>query len=169
MNEGSVTLSGAHHVRIPVSELETAVAWFADLLGYEREFPFKAEASVIGWALRHPEGGPSLALIEDPERARACRGFPLLAFGVPDEAAVRGIAARLDARGIPHGGVQPALVEVKLPFVEGPDGILFGFYVKTGEFSNDAPPKPHAAHDLAAASAPRMARRSNSSAEGTGR
>ena len=28
------------------------------------------------------------------------------------------------------GGVQPALVGVKLPFVEGPDGILLGFYVK---------------------------------------
>jgi len=63
-------------------------------------------------------------------RARACRGFPLFAFGVSDEATVRGIAARLDERGIGHAGVQPALVKVKLPFVEGPDGILFGFYVK---------------------------------------
>jgi catechol 2,3-dioxygenase-like lactoylglutathione lyase family enzyme len=129
MSKG-VAISGAHHVRIPVTTLEAAVDWFADLLGYEREFPFKAEGSVIGWALRHARGGPSLTLIEDPERARACCGFPLLAFGVPDETAVYGIAARLDARGIAHGGVQPALVGVKLPFVEGPDGILFGFYVK---------------------------------------
>jgi catechol 2,3-dioxygenase-like lactoylglutathione lyase family enzyme len=126
----AVILSGAHHVRIPVSDLETAVAWFADLLGYEKEFPFEAEGSVIGWALRHGAGGPSVTLIADAARARACRGFPLFAFGVPDEATVRGIAARLDARGIAHGGVQPALVKVKLPFVEGPDGILFGFYVK---------------------------------------
>jgi catechol 2,3-dioxygenase-like lactoylglutathione lyase family enzyme len=123
------TLSGTHHLRIPVSDLETAVAWFADLLGYEKEFPFKVEGSVIGWALRHSAGGPSVALIEDPERARACSGFPLFAFGMPDEAAVRGIAARLDARGIAHGGVQAAIVKVKLPFVKGPDGILFGFYV----------------------------------------
>ena len=124
------TLSGTHHVRIPVSDLETAVAWFVDLLGYEKEFPFKAEGLVTGWALRHGAGGPSVTLIEDAERARACRGFPLFAFGVPDEAAVRGIAERLDERGIGHAGVQPALVKVKLPFVEGPDGILFGFYVK---------------------------------------
>jgi catechol 2,3-dioxygenase-like lactoylglutathione lyase family enzyme len=126
----SVQLSGAHHVRIPVSDLDAAVAWFADLLGYEKEFAFKAQESVIGWALRHTNGGPAITLIEDAGRARACRGFPLFAFGVPDEATVCSIAARLDAREILHGGVQPALVKVKLPFVEGPDGVLFGFYVK---------------------------------------
>jgi catechol 2,3-dioxygenase-like lactoylglutathione lyase family enzyme len=126
----SVKLSGAHHVRIPVSDLDAAVAWFADLLGYEKEFPFKAEESVIGWALCHANGGPAVTLIEDAARARACSGFPLFAFGVPDGATVRRIAARCDARGIPHGGVQLAMVKVKLPFVQGPDGILFGFYVK---------------------------------------
>ncbi|MEA3003054.1 MAG: hypothetical protein QOH81_1842 [Sphingomonadales bacterium] len=139
MSEGGIILTGAHHVRIPVSALEASIEWFADLLGYEREFPFKAEGSIIGWALRHPEGGPSLVLIEDAARALACRGFPLLAFGVPDEAAIRRIAARLDARGIAHGGVQPALVEVKLPFVEGPDGILFGFYVKARAIADRRP------------------------------
>jgi catechol 2,3-dioxygenase-like lactoylglutathione lyase family enzyme len=132
-----VLLAGAHHVRIPVSALEGAVDWFADLLGYEKEFPFRDGAAVTGWALRHPGGGPALTLIEDAARATACSGFPLFAFGVPDEATVRSIAARLDERRIAHGGVQPALVAVKLPFVEGPDGILFGFYV-TGD--RPAPP-----------------------------
>ena len=129
MTRPAPKLSGAHHVRIPVTELDPAVEWFADLLGYEREFPFKADGAIIGWALRRPSGGLALALVEDPARANALRGFPLMAFGVPDEAAVRDMAARLDQRAIPHGGVQPALVKVKLPFVEGPDGILFGFYV----------------------------------------
>lgn len=122
-------LAGAHHVRIPVSDLDAAAAWFADLLGYAREFPFKSGETVVGWALRHPQGGPSLALMHDPARARALSGFPLLAFGAPDAPTVERMAARLEARGIPHGGVQPALVEIKLPFVEGPDGIQFGFYV----------------------------------------
>lgn len=126
----AVTLAGAHHVRIPVSDLEAAVAWFADLLGYEKEFPFEADGAVTGWALRHAAGGPAVTLIADGDRARACSGFPLFAFGVPDEVTVRVIAARLDARGIAHGGVQPALVKIKLPFAKGPDGILFGFYVK---------------------------------------
>jgi catechol 2,3-dioxygenase-like lactoylglutathione lyase family enzyme len=137
VNRATIQLMGAHHVRIPVSELEAAVQWFIDLLGYEKEFSFKDGGSITGWALRHMAGGPSLTLIEDPERARACCGFPLFAFGVPDEAMVRQIAGRLDDRGIAHGGVQPALVKVKLPFVEGPDGILFGFYVK--DAASDGP------------------------------
>ena len=107
-----------------------AARWFAELLGYEKEFPFRSDETITGWALRHPAGGPSLTVVEDSARAAACSGFPLFAFGVPDEATVRRIADRLDDLGIAHGGVQPALVEVKLPFVEGPDGILFGFYVK---------------------------------------
>jgi catechol 2,3-dioxygenase-like lactoylglutathione lyase family enzyme len=122
-------LLGAHHVRIPVSDLDAATDWFAELLDYARDFPFKSDGAVTGWAMRHPDGGPSLALIKDPARAKALSGFPLLAFGAPDAQAVERMAARLDALGIPHGGVQPALVEIKLPFVEGPDGIQFGFYV----------------------------------------
>ncbi|MDB5459398.1 MAG: hypothetical protein JWO72_1139, partial [Caulobacteraceae bacterium] len=68
-------------------------------------------------------------VVEDPQRAQALSGFPLFAFGVPDEQAAHDMAAALDASRIAHGGVQPALVGVKLPFVQGPDGILFGFYV----------------------------------------
>jgi catechol 2,3-dioxygenase-like lactoylglutathione lyase family enzyme len=160
-----IALSGVHHVRIPVTALETAVEWFADLLGYQKEFPFKAEGSVIGWALRHVDGGPSLALIEDPERARACCGFPLLAFGVPDETAVHGIATRLDARGIAHGGVQPALVGAKLPFVEGPDGILFGFYVKEAIGPTCAQSASQATSDTTDGN-PQAAKRMNSPAKG---
>jgi catechol 2,3-dioxygenase-like lactoylglutathione lyase family enzyme len=164
MSKG-IALSGVHHVRIPVTALETAVEWFADLLGYQKDFPFKAEESVIGWALRHPQGGPSLALIQDPERAHACCGFPLLAFGVPNETSVRRIATRLDARGIAHGGVQPALVGVKLPFVKGPDGILFGFYVKQAIGSTRAQSAPPATSDTTNGN-PQVAKRMNSPAKG---
>lgn len=128
MNGPASPLSGVHHVRIPVSDLDDAAKWFSDLLGYQREFPFKRDGAIVGWALQHPNGGPSLALIEDSARAKALSGFPLLAFGLADEDAVRRMAARLDDHGISHGGVQPALVKVKLPFVEGPEGIQFGFY-----------------------------------------
>ena len=136
MTAPAPNLVGMHHVRIPVSALDPAIEWFVDLLGYEREFPFKADGVIFGWALRRPDGGPALSLVEDAARASALRGFPLLAFGMPDEAAVRDMAARLDQRAIAHGGVQPAMVGVKLPFVEGPDGIQFGFYVM-----DQTPPK----------------------------
>lgn len=138
MNSSAAPLRGVHHVRLPVSDLERSVAWYVDLLGYQKDFPFRQDGHVVGWALRHPDGGPDLVLFADGDRARAAGGFPFFAFGVPDEAALRMIEARLDERGIAHGGVQPALTQVKLPFVEDPDGHLIGFYV-VGERTREAP------------------------------
>jgi hypothetical protein len=56
-------------------------------------------------------------------------GFPWFSIGLPSAQAVFDLEAELDRRGIVHGGVQPAFVEVKLPFVRDPDGHLIGFYV----------------------------------------
>ncbi|MDB5460012.1 MAG: hypothetical protein JWO72_1753, partial [Caulobacteraceae bacterium] len=58
MTSHSKPLSGAHHIRIPVSDPEAAAGWFADLLGYQKAFPFKTDGSVVGWALQHAGGGP---------------------------------------------------------------------------------------------------------------
>jgi catechol 2,3-dioxygenase-like lactoylglutathione lyase family enzyme len=121
-------LAGIHHVRLPVSDLERSFAFFSELLGYEREFDFPGGS---GWALRHAGGGPKLVLWDDPALAAATAGFPWFSLGLPSAQAVRDLAAELDSRGIPHGGVQPAFVEVKLPAVQDPDGHLIGFYVST--------------------------------------
>jgi catechol 2,3-dioxygenase-like lactoylglutathione lyase family enzyme len=119
-------LLGIHHVRLPVADLARSFAFFAGVLGYERDFDFPGER---GWALRHPEGGPNLVLWHDPALAVASAGFPWFSIGLPSARAVTDLAAELDRRGIRHGGVQPAFVEVKLPFVRDPDGHLIGFYV----------------------------------------
>jgi catechol 2,3-dioxygenase-like lactoylglutathione lyase family enzyme len=133
VSSDSAPLLGIHHIRLPVTDVEAAAGWFADLLGYEKAFAFKKDGVVVGWALQHGGGGPSLAIVEDADRAQALNGFPLFAFGVPDEQAAHDMAADLDSRGIAHGGVQPALIKAKLPFVQGPDGILLGFYVMAAQ------------------------------------
>ncbi len=129
MNENIPTLAGTHHVRLPVKDLEISYQWYAELLGYEQDFPFRDGEHVVGWALKHPAGGPSIVLMHDPELAGASNGFPFFSFGMPNEAAIRDMAKRLDARGISHGGVQKALAGVKLPFAKDPDGHLLGFYM----------------------------------------
>jgi catechol 2,3-dioxygenase-like lactoylglutathione lyase family enzyme len=129
MDRALPTLCGTHHVRLPVRDIDRSLAWYADLLGYERDFPFKDGERVLGWAIKHPRGGPSIVLMLDPERAVSSSGFPFFAFGLPDEEDVRQMERRLDERGVRHGGFQKALVGIKLPFVEDPDGHLLGFYV----------------------------------------
>jgi catechol 2,3-dioxygenase-like lactoylglutathione lyase family enzyme len=123
-------LTGVHHVRLPVRDLERSFTFWHELLGYERDFDFPGPAGPRGWALRHPRGGPDLVLWHDPDKAAACSAFPWFSIGLPSPDDISSLATELDRRGVAHGGVQPALVGVKLPFVNDPDGHLISFYVK---------------------------------------
>lgn len=129
MNDSTIKLCATHHVRLPVSDLERSFRWYSELLGYERDFDFKNGGEVIGWALKHPCGGTPLVLMLEADRAKSASGFPYFSFGAPDEATIRKLEAAFTAKGVKHGGVQTALVGVKLPFVQDPDGHLLGFYV----------------------------------------
>ncbi len=62
----------------------------------------------MGVALRHPNGGPPLALRLDPARAAAAAGFDYFAIGVPDHAAIEALAARRSELGEEHAGVHPS-------------------------------------------------------------
>jgi catechol 2,3-dioxygenase-like lactoylglutathione lyase family enzyme len=123
-------LTGVHHVRLPVRDLERSFAFWHELLGYEREFDFPGPEGPRGWALKHPRGGPDLVLWRDPAKAAASSGFPWFSIGLSSPDDIRGLVRELDRRGIHHGGVQDGLVGLKLPLVEDPDGHLIGFYVQ---------------------------------------
>jgi catechol 2,3-dioxygenase-like lactoylglutathione lyase family enzyme len=126
------SLTGVHHVRLPVSDLGRSFTFWGGVLGYEREFDFPGQDGARGWALRHPLGGLRLVLWRDPDRAAASAGFPWFSLGLPSSRDVINLAEELDRRGISHGGLQDAMVEVKLPFVADPDGHLISFYVTAG-------------------------------------
>jgi catechol 2,3-dioxygenase-like lactoylglutathione lyase family enzyme len=130
-----ITMTGVHHVRLPVSDLPRSRAFWQDVFGYVWDFDFPGTDGPGAVALRHPDGGPNVVLWVDAERARASRGFVWFGIGLPTASAVEALRDRLDAQQIAHGGVQGAFVDVKLPFVEDPDGHLISFYVK---------PSPHA-------------------------
>jgi catechol 2,3-dioxygenase-like lactoylglutathione lyase family enzyme len=122
-------LTGIHHVRLAVTDLDRSRRFWEELFGYEWEFDFPGADGPAATALRHHRGGPNLVLWLDT--APRNRGqFVSFGIGLPSRAAIEALAAELDSRGIPHGGVQGAFVDVKLPFVEDPDGNLVSFYVK---------------------------------------
>ena len=124
------TMTGIHHVRVPVSDIAQSRVFWADVLGYVWDFDFPGEDGPIATALRHLAGGPNVVLWLDPARARASSGFVLFGIGLPTATAIERLREELDLRGIPHGEMQGAFVDVKLPFVETPDGHLISFYVK---------------------------------------
>ena len=121
-------LAGIHHLKLPVADLDRSMAWYRTRLGYELAAEFIEGGVRMGVALRHPGGGPPLALRLDPDRAAASAGFDYFAIGVPDKPAIEALAERLSALGEEHAGVHGASLGWILPYTHDPDGHEVRFY-----------------------------------------
>ncbi|WP_131735817.1 VOC family protein [Actinomadura roseirufa] len=138
---GPPRLDGVHHVKLPVADLGRSLEWYRTRLGYEIEIEFVEQGALMGYALRHPAGGPRFALRLDAERAAASAGFDYFAIGVPDRPAIERLAARLTALGEDHAGVHHATIGWILPQLHDPDGHEIRFYT-TEHHTEPAPTDP---------------------------
>jgi catechol 2,3-dioxygenase-like lactoylglutathione lyase family enzyme len=98
-------LSGVHHVKLPVADLDRSRRWYTSVLGLSVDIEFTEDGVVMGLALSDPGRSVHLALRHDPARAQAVAGFDLIALAVPTRDAVQAWRQRLDELGQPHGGV----------------------------------------------------------------
>ncbi|GAA4769800.1 VOC family protein [Actinomycetospora chibensis] len=102
----TATITGFHHVKLPVSDVARSRAWYERVLGLEVIIEFEEDGVVRGLALRLPDGGlAGIALREDPVRAAGLRGFDPVALLVPERVQVEQWRARLDDLGEPHDGI----------------------------------------------------------------
>lgn len=62
-------LAGIHHVKLPVTDLARSREWYQTRLGYRVQIEFIEQGQLMGYGLEHPNGGPTLGLRLDPERA----------------------------------------------------------------------------------------------------
>lgn len=122
------TLSGVHHLKLPVSDLTRSIDWYRTRLGYTVGVEFTEQGVLRGVALHHPDGGPMLGLRLDPERAAATAGFDFFSIGVPNRAAIEALAAHLTGLGESHAGVHRASLGWILPHLHDPDGHEVRFY-----------------------------------------
>ncbi|TYK50550.1 VOC family protein [Actinomadura decatromicini] len=137
---GPPRLDGVHHLKLPVTDLARSLEWYRSRLGYEVDIEFVEQGTLMGYAMRHPAGGPMLALRLDPERAVAAAGFDYFAIGVPGKSAIEELAARLTALGESHAGVHFATIGWILPELHDPDGHEVRFY--TTAHHTDTGPDP---------------------------
>jgi catechol 2,3-dioxygenase-like lactoylglutathione lyase family enzyme len=121
-------LDGIHHVKIPVTDLERSRDWYASRLGYRVDVEFEEAGRLAGLLLRHPNGGPRLALRLDPGRSAGFADFDFFAIGVPTRAAIEDLARRLTDLGEQHAGVHRATAGWILPLLHDPDGHEVRFY-----------------------------------------
>lgn len=121
-------LDGIHHVKLPVRELARSREWYESRLGYATAIEFVEQGRLMGVAMRHPNGGPEIALRLDPDRAAAAAGFDYFSIGVTSQAAMEHLAAHLAASGEEHAGVHLATIGWILPGLHDPDGHELRFY-----------------------------------------
>jgi catechol 2,3-dioxygenase-like lactoylglutathione lyase family enzyme len=122
-------LAGIHHVKIPVTDLTRARAWYERLFGFRASWEFPdADGVVRGVAGEmHGLGDVLVALRENPQAAAGCRGFDPIGFAVQDRADLEAWAAHLDTLGIRHSPVIEASIGWLLVFND-PDGLELHVY-----------------------------------------
>lgn len=132
-------LDGVHHMKLPVSDIDKSYAWYHEHLGYEAKMKFVEGGVLMGVAMGHPSGGPSLALRVDPDRAACASGFDFFAIGVPGKEAIDALAAHLTEEGVAHDGVFRTPVGWVLSGIHDPNGIDVRFYTVPLELPDDLP------------------------------
>jgi catechol 2,3-dioxygenase-like lactoylglutathione lyase family enzyme len=125
----SQILSGIHHVKIPVTDLNRSIKWYGQVFGFAvtMEFP-EADGDVLGVAGTVPGLGDTLLTLRvNPQAAQGCRGFDPVSFGVDGHADIEAWVAHLDTLGIGHSPIIEASEGWLLVF-DDPDGISLHLY-----------------------------------------
>jgi len=120
-------LTGVHHLKIWVSDLERSRSWYERVLGLEHRTSFQDEDGVIrGMSFGVPGASFQIALRENPALARALLDADPFAFQVTAEG-LDAWVARLDDLGVPHTPVIRASAGHTLGFAD-PDGVQIRLY-----------------------------------------
>ena len=124
-------LSGIHHVKIPVTDIERSRHWYESVLGLRVQRDFRDDDGVVrglAGTLSSPEGEAflSIALRQNPQAARGTHGFDPLSLYVPDQEELEAWKDHLE--GLGHG-VPEATPNGNVLLLHDPDGIeirIFG-------------------------------------------
>ena len=124
-----IGMTGIHHVKIPVTDLDRSAAWYATLLDLVPCREFAEYGALRGAALRSPEASFLIALRQrefcasQPDLA----GFDVVALNLATRQALTRFAARCDRLGIEHSPVQDRGPDEAVVDVPDPDGTVLRF------------------------------------------
>lgn len=125
----AVAITGIHHVKLPVSDLDRSVVWYCELFGLSTLTEFVEDGRVCGVALVHPPSGTGVALRDRDaiERPPRLDGFDVFAFALADRAGLEAFAARCDDLGVAYEGIHQASSGWAMQVID-PDGTAIRLY-----------------------------------------
>lgn len=126
----SSTMPAIQHVAVTVTDLDASEAWYSRVLGTEPVLsedtgPFRHIVFQLGGTLFGLHGFPELSSSEPFDERRP--GLDHIAFGCPSRDDLLTWEARLDALGVPHGGIVDAPYGSGLSFRD-PDNIALELF-----------------------------------------
>ena len=124
-------LQGIHHLKLAVSDLSAALAFYEAALNAERipQFDHRrvADGSLYAYILKVPGLGTALELRLHPERALKHRGFDPITLSVESYAALQQWDQLLTDRGIRHSPIITSIY-AWIIVLEDPDGNRLRLY-----------------------------------------
>jgi catechol 2,3-dioxygenase-like lactoylglutathione lyase family enzyme len=126
----SPTLSGLHHLKLPVADLDAATAWWAAVFD-ARRVPRLDHIDDAGTryavVLEVPGLGVPLQLLLLPAASSALPGYDPVTLGVPDRRELDRWTAHLTALGVTHTPVAGGVIGDTL-VLQTPEGALVRLY-----------------------------------------
>ena len=124
-------LQGIHHLKLPVSDLDTSLIFYERAFGGRRipeaDHRRASDGSLYAYILVIPGLGTALELRLDPERAERHRLFDRVTIAVRDRATLAAWDEYLTSQGIVHSEVITA-IQAWLIVVPDPDGHRLRLY-----------------------------------------
>lgn len=130
------TLSGFHHVKLPVSDVARSRDWYGAVMGLQVDLEFVEDGVLMGVAMRASDG-TCLAARHDPARAAAMAGFDPVTFAVPTLADLQDWQQRLGELDQAHGGIVCGHQGWALIGLHDPDGIEVRLYTLSTDDDRD--------------------------------
>jgi hypothetical protein len=131
-----LSITGFHHVRLPVSDVFVSRDWYADVLGLEPILDYEEEDRVIGTVLQHP-CGLVLGLHAAPERARMLADFVVVSLCVGSKADLERCALCLDRANVEHSGIQSGNLGWYIDMPD-PDGMMVELHTSEQPAADEA-------------------------------
>ena len=128
----AVTVSGIHHLKFPVKDVERSRAFYASVFGgrrIERADHRDASGTAYAYILDMPGWGTLLDLRLSPDHAAGAARLDPLTLNIADRTALAAWITHLDALDVPHSGEIVTALAFML-VVEDPDGRRIRLYTQ---------------------------------------